>query len=1070
MRRSLRIFFLSLLLILLTPACLLKIPAVNEQVKSLIRGVVKEALGQDIEIKSLSGIPPFFFSATDVVIGSTPDSQLLSASSISFIPEWHELLFGNISFYNVSIGTVEANPEKIKDFLSLQSDVIIPIKKIILRHLSIDSLSIKNNPVSLSVSGACSYSLNDSSWITSLSTKIWPDPSWEYPCNFSLETKGIPTNFSLDGLIEISNQALLSNKTAPSKQNEFQEGFLHIKGTGSFTNPYILSQADVQASCKLRSLLKKIEVSGTIFQEKRINQGTPASYKGNDSSTDQQLKIILNRIDSFIAKPFIQKHILTPDEETSDAIQDILQRNESIKIHSSLEGILSSTQLGPYLDGSLIIEQEKIPFKTSYYKDGLSFASKGSIHNAHINADWVVYLSDIASSAHLQASQINFQSLDLHVGELRVETKQVQDSTDIALTASNFSYDDVHEKTIQALLKKNSTSNLTDFSFQASGDISCAATGNLFVREEEAKIDIQTLRVGNENTREALVLERPTQIAWNKTSLLLDHFILRNKSQGLIEGHISQMGKNLDGNIRAINLPLSKITLAKFIPIHGEHSFSLVLSGTKDTPTGSLSGTMRTVLEASGHDSLSHTTDYKIELNSSAILLHAKANGEGIKNPLEFHANIKRQNQLEKCSILGTLKGDIDLLEWSSLFFPEKLQCEGVVSCKLSLSGALMHPQIKGEVDLIQGKFEIPGTGGILTNISAQGLMHGHRVDINTIKALGETGGEVEGEGFVDWSTKGLVSYDLKFRPKDIELVHTDIGNARASGNLELIGKNNKIDLKGVFKVHQALLDLRSDFSQSAHDLEIEFKDSDESEIMNDPVSLHFDIELPHNGFIEGRGLSSEWKGILSIQGNTNKFKALGSLSCLKGHYHFAGKDLKISRGEILFNGNLMHDSQLNVAANLELPLVSIQTTLNGSFERPELHFYSIPMMTDKDIVSWVLFGKGAQDISPLQSLQLAQAIISIRQPGGPFSFIDTVRSTLGIDRIDVTNDSGSNEVTLQVGKYLSQSVMVTLSKEIASEVNRMGLSVDLHQDIKAEAEVGDDAEGRVSLSWKKDY
>jgi autotransporter translocation and assembly factor TamB len=55
----------------------------------------------------------------------------------------------------------------------------------------------------------------------------------------------------------------------------------------------------------------------------------------------------------------------------------------------------------------------------------------------------------------------------------------------------------------------------------------------------------------------------------------------------------------------------------------------------------------------------------------------------------------------------------------------------------------------------------------------------------------------------------------------------------------------------------------------------------------------------------------------------------------------------------------------------------------------------------------------------------------------------------------------------VQVGKYIPQNVYVSVNK---SDVNRVAVEATLMENIKLEADIGDDSEGNLILKWKRDY
>ena len=204
-------------------------------------------------------------------------------------------------------------------------------------------------------------------------------------------------------------------------------------------------------------------------------------------------------------------------------------------------------------------------------------------------------------------------------------------------------------------------------------------------------------------------------------------------------------------------------------------------------------------------------------------------------------------------------------------------------------------------------------------------------------------------------------------------------------------------------------------------------------------------------------------------------------------------KELTMTEGIITCAGDLFKDSRFNVRADITLPTIVAQVFLRGSLETPKFAIHSIPPRPDNEILSLLLFNKEFGDISALESLQLANTALSLDESSGPFELIDRIKQTLGIDVIDVGATSPlpltsqqptaldptdastaqqqlQNDVSLKVGKYLSDGVSVTVSKDVSSDANRIGFEAQISKEVSACAAIGDDAEGVLSLKWKHHY
>ena len=151
---------------------------------------------------------------------------------------------------------------------------------------------------------------------------------------------------------------------------------------------------------------------------------------------------------------------------------------------------------------------------------------------------------------------------------------------------------------------------------------------------------------------------------------------------------------------------------------------------------------------------------------------------------------------------------------------------------------------------------------------------------------------------------------------------------------------------------------------------------------------------------------------------------------------------------------------------------IKIQAILKGAIGDTTLTFRSNPPMSQKEILAWILFGHGIDEITPFQVAKLSQSVFTLAGGQDNPDIITQLRNKMGIDRLDIssTDSGGINELSLRLGKYISQGIFVSLNKSINAEANQVAIEANLTRHFKVQAEVGDNAEGKMSLKWAKDY
>jgi len=446
---------------------------------------------------------------------------------------------------------------------------------------------------------------------------------------------------------------------------------------------------------------------------------------------------------------------------------------------------------------------------------------------------------------------------------------------------------------------------------------------------------------------------------------------------------------------------------------------------------------------------------------------------------------------LATAPIRGKAVGNIHLSEMFGPWMPAAAYFDGEVEFDVSAQGPLQKPNFSGPVSLHGGRIDLLPTDEVLTEIEAKARFSKQRLIIEKITGTDGQKGVVKGSGKL---TLNPLQWTLNLKCSSLEFISLNYATIQANGSVQLSGTKNALHISGALKTQKALIDLAARFPSDVP--EIPFRYKYEEKPKEGPYSVSFDLTIDGKDGLEirGRGLESIWTGSVHLKGKAAQLFMDGYLRCKEGLFTLASKELTIHSGTITVAGNLFKDSRLNILAITELPSVTARISLKGSLAAPKLSIQSTPPRTDNEILSLVLLNKEYGDISPLESLQLANIAASLEHSSGPFQLIDRVKQTVGIDVIDVGSSptvagtgplrappvldladgppapTGHNDVSLRVGKYISNGVIVSVSRDISSDANRVGVSAPLFKNITAEAEIGDDEVGVISIKWKRDY
>ncbi len=113
------------------------------------------------------------------------------------------------------------------------------------------------------------------------------------------------------------------------------------------------------------------------------------------------------------------------------------------------------------------------------------------------------------------------------------------------------------------------------------------------------------------------------------------------------------------------------------------------------------------------------------------------------------------------------------------------------------------------------------------------------------------------------------------------------------------------------------------------------------------------------------------------------------------------------------------------------------------------------------------MFNKDIADISHPEAIQLASTLVSLSGGAGP-DVLETIRKSIGIDRLNISSKPGTDELAVQIGKYLTRGIMITLSQSATS--SQVIVEVELPKGFVFQAETQEEQEGKFSLKWRRSY
>lgn len=436
------------------------------------------------------------------------------------------------------------------------------------------------------------------------------------------------------------------------------------------------------------------------------------------------------------------------------------------------------------------------------------------------------------------------------------------------------------------------------------------------------------------------------------------------------------------------------------------------------------------------------------------------------------------------------LKGDIALdtrlAPWWQLADLVDQTLSGVVKGNIALRGTLEKLEPKGKISISETRYEHMEFGTQINDLTADITLQNKQIALESLSANDGRGGTVSASALLDLFPAAPQRSQIIL--KDFQLVAKDGLSARADADLALAPSNGRLGLKGDITIAEARYAIAVDGAAAVPTLPIEeinkgtldgqdagkLVDTGKTESTQDTglptLDLDIDVSAPKRIFVTGMGLTSEWKTQLDVTGTADTPNIAGSVQLVRGELEFAGKRFQLERGQIFLDGGDQVEPRLDILAQNVQGDFTARIGITGTPSDPKITLSSTPSLPDDEILSRILFGTSAADLSALEAVQLGSAVAALSSGGGSsaLDIAGKARSATGLDRLSLGSNDSSTAIT--GGKYLSEDVYLQFTTDPGTGQYLAAIEWYLTKTLSVLSEYGAQTGSNVAARWSRTY
>lgn len=544
---------------------------------------------------------------------------------------------------------------------------------------------------------------------------------------------------------------------------------------------------------------------------------------------------------------------------------------------------------------------------------------------------------------------------------------------------------------------------------------------------------------------------------------------------GVLTGELRQ-----DSRAAIIEANLTSVELGSLAPdLRGRATGRLSLRGSGDDLSGSANITLQDVRSIDAPQSLSIDGTVNAVLVDNTLRVQAQVADDGaVRANADITLPVEASAAPLRLAVVRTrpMSGEIDIEGqvqpvWD-LFLGGERSLSGQINARATLAGSIAAPRINGRMDLWEGGFRDNATGLQLRDVTLASRFDDTTAMVESFSATDGSGGRVSGDGRIGLREGSGSSVELtltRFR-----IIDNDIAVARASGPLSVVrAEDGKIQLTGRIDIDEARIQANPPGSNGIVRMDVveinkpggDIPEEEQNRPRGPQIGVDIAIRSPGGDvLVVGRGLNVEMNVNARVTGTINRPTLTGTARVVRGDYDFAGKRFVFDdRGTVTLSTR-PENIRLNLTATRDDPALTATIRVTGTAARPEIALTSTPELPQDEILSQVLFGRSASQLSAFEAAQLAASVGALAGGGG-FDVIGNLRELAGLDRLSFGGEASS--LTVAGGRYITDDVYLEI---IGGGENGAAVNVEwqVRRNLTISSKFGGQGEASLSIRWRR--
>ncbi len=416
----------------------------------------------------------------------------------------------------------------------------------------------------------------------------------------------------------------------------------------------------------------------------------------------------------------------------------------------------------------------------------------------------------------------------------------------------------------------------------------------------------------------------------------------------------------------------------------------------------------------------------------------------------------------------------------------------GTLEADVRMTGSGEDPHLQGFVDIKNGGFSVPASGGTFQGLTTRVEFQPDTVKIQEFRLLDHHGEQLRVAGDLAVHEKQVGAVNVSIDSDNFEVLDNELGDVQLQTALKVTGELRRPRVIGDVKVDAGRIEVDrllerfySPYSvESMPDVvsaerSVEGSGSAEEATKNalakanqspaapggnqlgpedalmtaptivDAVALDVHVTMPDNVVLRGKNIrptgptatalgnmNATVGGDVRVRKNPNApITLLGTVNTVRGTYEFQARRFDLERdGTIRFIGLPTINPNLDIAATRKIPNtgVTARVHITGSSRAPELALTSTPPLEESDILALIVFNRPVNELGTGERSSLAATAGGIATGFIAAPLGESIGKALDLDLFEITTttDTGELGAGITLGQQLNEKTFIKMRQE----------------------------------------